>query len=147
MSVKGGSVVDTDALSYGEIFAITFSVLTRWQQNLQWTTAHSAIRENNPILLLLSIFYEISRLLDPMFWRKLHFVKHFTDIQFWPKIPGISFYLCNKYVKEIREVHNQKVLQNSAVKLFWNFDNEMLWGRTSPKFEFSRYVIPVPANS
>lgn len=45
---------------------------------------------------------------------------------FWPEIPGISFYLCNKYVKEIREVHNQKVLQNSAVKLFWNFDNEML---------------------
>lgn len=77
MSVKGGSVVDTNALSYGEIFAIPFSVLTRWQQNLRWTTAHSAIRENNPILLLLSIFYEISRLLDPHVLKKIAFCETF----------------------------------------------------------------------
>jgi len=40
------------------------AVATKLAMNYSY---HSAIRENNPILLLLSIFYEISRLLDPMF--------------------------------------------------------------------------------
>ena len=44
------------------------------------------------------------------------------------------------------EVRNEKIIHNSSVKLFWNFENEMFGGRRSHQFEFSGQVFPEPAN-
>ena len=56
---------------------------------------HSALMGNNPILLVMNIFfYEISYYLHPKFLGKFSLLKNVTDLIFLTEISRIGFYWC-----------------------------------------------------
>ena len=88
---KGGSVLNTGAFSYDELFVITFSFLMRWQRNFAKNYRHySAIIWNIPISLMVNIFcywWAAYQSFREMIWQACRSVVQGDDVgteSYWP---------------------------------------------------------------
>ena len=77
----------------------------------------------------------------------LHVVKNFADLFFIEILVSAFVDMINNIMPEKFQRNRWsrspqlKIVQNKAVKLFWDFKYKLLWGRTSHRFEFSGQVI------
>lgn len=98
---------------------------------------HSAKIWSIPILLMVNGFFFFAKL--ALKWspkRKSRLVK--LLLIFLTEVSGISFYWDSRYPAKFSEKsleENSGEVQNSVVKLFWNFESELLWGGTSHQFQ------------
>ena len=112
--------------------------LRRFAKNNRY---HSAMIWNIPFSLMVNIFTKVA-LNGPYFSKKMASSQKKKILISFDRNFCYSFYWFNKYARKISEKSSEqksvtrKVVQNSAVRLSWNFKNKLLWDRTSHQLEF-----------